>query len=940
MWRFSIGFLWILIQASNCVRDVSEISHGDIIEAASVDIQRRSRLKNCCSPSLKEQPSATRSQLVSVPKEKLYTSAQVNRHQAGFRSNPDEGEGVQSTRSAVAIDRDLAYLKDVVATQTTPFLSHLVSTEESERYFKSRNNPFKSATTTWRKRVARSDSRENLPFFSSVLSSLPLNNTLLMEELENIMPLASPGKKERALNAFQRAREEKSDNPSIEDIISDIIHLLGGNVKPSQSSTRPIHSRINDRGPPKFDFQEAPSRLASANLFPDAQDVSHILGLITTEPSSLSPSFASTVEVTNTPAATPVTPSVSVYTSLITTTTTAFIDSTFVTNTIDVVSSTLLSSTDWSPLKELPSSTTRSTIITEDPVIITAPITPSIFELTVTNVIGTRLVSQNSTASTKTRGKPTTDTNIVWGKVSEVTQHPAIQADVGNKHHLIDPRPPARRNSTADVIPLDIDKVRPLGKPSRGSSHTHIRPETQQNGDGLKPIKPPERPSRKPSYSPTQIPIVRIDTCIVGDDTTCNVEKNERCVTEYGVSSCYCRPGYGRTLQRGPCLPVLELLFSFNVDRLGDRKLHFTPTYLKTETEEYKIMEYEANQAVSTLFAYTTFAGVFVGATVKNLYNSDGKIGVNATVQLDDLSLTHSRVSLAVQLQRELGNAIINRRNRVGDSKLYAERPLTAASLLSIQDINECIKPELNDCSPHGTCYNSFGSFGCICLSGYTDKHPDDDRMSGRVCTACSPDYCNKHGECVISDGKRECRCHGNYIGSKCETDGEVLGVALGVSLAAVIVIILTVICLCLWSRRWKREQKKCKSESDQELCSYMTNSRNGYRLTNMVDHVRWAHTGETAANTYMSTANANTSSPTEVPMNQARNNSIKEEEGNGSMYNRLGRQRPRMTRNEVVQSANLYQDVASPVWETPYCSNHLTSNPYASSDVLKPYFS
>ncbi|XP_067136278.1 uncharacterized protein [Centruroides vittatus] len=812
MWRFCIGFLWILIQASNCVRDVSDVSFNNTSKASSVNIQKRSHLRNCCSPSLKEQPSVTRSHLVLVPKEKLYTSAQVNRNKAGFTIGEedlreDEDNRVRSTRSSSIVDRDLAYLKDVI-TQTTPFLSPSVFTDEPERYLKSRSDPFKS-TSTWLKRVARSDSRENLPFFSSVLSSL--NNSLLMEELENIMPLASPKKKERALNAFHRAREEKSDNPSIEDIISDIIHLLGGNVKPSQPSTRPLHSRINDRGPPKFDFQEAPSGLASTNnVFPNAQDVSQILGLLTTEPSSLSPSFASTIEITSTPVASPSTSS-SIYIS--TSFMTSFTDSIFVTKTADVISSSLVSSTDWLPLKELPNGTTRSNSITEEPVIITAPITPSTFELTVTNVIGTQITPQNTTWSTKTRSKPTTDTNIVWGKVSDVTQHPAIQADVGNKHHLIDPRPPARRNSTADVIPIDIDKVRPLGKPSRGSSHTHLRPETQQNGDNLKPIKPPERPSRKP-YSPTQIPKVRIDTCIVGDDTTCNVEKNERCVTEYGVSSCYCKPGYGRTLQRGPCLPVLKLLFSFNVDRFGDRKLHYTSSYSKTETEEYKIMEHEANRAVSTLFAYTTFAGVFAGASVNNLYNSEGKIAVNATMQLDDLSLTHSRVSLAVQLQRELGNAIINRRNRVGDSKLYAERPLTTSSLLNIQDINECIRPELNDCSPHGTCYNSFGTFGCICLSGYTDKYPDDERMSGRVCTACSPDYCNKHGECIINDGKRECRCHGNYIGSRCETDGEVLGVALGVSLAAVIVIILTVICLCLWSRRWKREQKNANQKA------------------------------------------------------------------------------------------------------------------------------
>lgn len=36
---------------------------------------------------------------------------------------------------------------------------------------------------------------------------------------------------------------------------------------------------------------------------------------------------------------------------------------------------------------------------------------------------------------------------------------------------------------------------------------------------------------------------VRIDTCIVGDDSTCDTAQNEMCKTDVGVSSCHCRPG-------------------------------------------------------------------------------------------------------------------------------------------------------------------------------------------------------------------------------------------------------------------------------------------------------------------------------------------------------------------------------------------------------------
>lgn len=50
------------------------------------------------------------------------------------------------------------------------------------------------------------------------------------------------------------------------------------------------------------------------------------------------------------------------------------------------------------------------------------------------------------------------------------------------------------------------------------------------------------RPIQRPRL-PAQQPPVRIDTCIVGDDSTCDQAQNEKCKTENGVSSCNCRPG-------------------------------------------------------------------------------------------------------------------------------------------------------------------------------------------------------------------------------------------------------------------------------------------------------------------------------------------------------------------------------------------------------------
>ena len=74
-------------------------------------------------------------------------------------------------------------------------------------------------------------------------------------------------------------------------------------------------------------------------------------------------------------------------------------------------------------------------------------------------------------------------------------------------------------------------------------------------------------PNRRPPAPP-----VRIDTCIVGDDTTCEIDKHEVCRTHLGVSSCDCKPGYGRVNHRKACkskLRITRTVFFKTVDKIG-----------------------------------------------------------------------------------------------------------------------------------------------------------------------------------------------------------------------------------------------------------------------------------------------------------------------------------------------------------------------------------
>ena len=58
---------------------------------------------------------------------------------------------------------------------------------------------------------------------------------------------------------------------------------------------------------------------------------------------------------------------------------------------------------------------------------------------------------------------------------------------------------------------------------------------------------------------------------------------------------------------------------------------------------------------------------------------------------------------------------------------LLAIETITICSCLDLSDINECSRPEDNDCNDiNGTCLNNDGSYTCDCKSGF--------RGDGKTC--------------------------------------------------------------------------------------------------------------------------------------------------------------------------------------------------------------
>lgn len=395
-------------------------------------------------------------------------------------------------------------------------------------------------------------------------------------------------------------------------------------------------------------------------------------------------------------------------------------------------------------------------------------------------------------------------------------------------------------------------------KPHYGIIETEtIKPPPQAAVLAQAPQQSPHRPLYRPRPPPNQnqAPPPRIDTCIVGDDSTCDQTQNERCRTEASVSSCHCRPGYARRNDRDPCRRIVSLSMSLRVDKLNDRRVGWDQRLAQSTSEPYVQLSYEAVRAVDSAMSMTPFSDDFMEAKVNRIYNGDASRGeagvfVNLTLKLVE-NAESLRPTLKNDIQRHLLGVIHRRNNNIGNSALYVESP--AGSVTNLQDVDECTSADLNDCHAEAVCTNIWGSFRCECQMGYRDPWSDQAQRAGRDCQTCSDTHCNGRGTCSFDKGKEVCACLGNYYGAQCEIDGEVLGVAIGASVAAVIIIVLTLVCLVMWSRRWQREQKQLGSP----VFGYMTTAgqqvkspvmaQAPYQVT-LEDRMRWAQIADVMA--------------------------------------------------------------------------------------------
>lgn len=340
-------------------------------------------------------------------------------------------------------------------------------------------------------------------------------------------------------------------------------------------------------------------------------------------------------------------------------------------------------------------------------------------------------------------------------------------------------------------------------------------PEQTQHQQASTTPQPPR--IRKPTFKPKPPqPEIRIDSCIVGDDSSCSQEHNERCVTEYGITSCHCKPGYARLSQlREQCKPVSSLQLSFKIDKLSDdRRLVYNHTLTNSSSEEYQYLEFETLQATAAAFQPTPLGKRFMGTRVNKFFDRKGKVWANVSVNFEG-NLTKSDHILNATVQDLIVKVSQAKPMKpLGDSTIMLDGNHETVSRLV--DVNECASKELNDCSKHAVCTNNFGGFQCQCLPGYEDKYltSEDKSKHGRVCLGCSASYCSNRGECSIVDGQKQCKCRANFIGDRCDYNSEILVLIIGCSLVCMIILIFTMWGLYFVNRRWKQQDSQPKLDA------------------------------------------------------------------------------------------------------------------------------
>ncbi|KAK6027084.1 SEA domain protein, partial [Ostertagia ostertagi] len=286
----------------------------------------------------------------------------------------------------------------------------------------------------------------------------------------------------------------------------------------------------------------------------------------------------------------------------------------------------------------------------------------------------------------------------------------------------------------------------------------------------------------------------------------CNEALGEECIAG---KLCGCPKGQKRKDAQSPCRVVESFNLPLYVIRDGNNPLKYTPGLANPRDDRHKELVERFESGVGESYDKTPLKNGFVSVEVNDieepsLRNASWISGVlyNFTTHF-----VRGAVGAPSSVFTDLVDYIIKKNNyEVGQSKLYISpdqmNPFTACyssdchanaictplgkgfscqcpngyrdlnpshpgrQCLAYVGVNECEKPELNECSPDARCIDLDYLYKCECVSPYVNAAPEG-AVPGSVCTIdyCSDvHYCPLNSTCKNVGDQAKCDCNAGFV--------------------------------------------------------------------------------------------------------------------------------------------------------------------------------
>ncbi|CAD6188433.1 unnamed protein product [Caenorhabditis auriculariae] len=289
-------------------------------------------------------------------------------------------------------------------------------------------------------------------------------------------------------------------------------------------------------------------------------------------------------------------------------------------------------------------------------------------------------------------------------------------------------------------------------------------------------------------------------------DTFCSEELGEECIAG---KICGCPKGQKRRNPSSPCRTVESWNLPLYVIRDGSNSIEFTSNLANPLDESHKSLVSRFETGVAQSYDKTPLKNGFVTVEVNEIQRPDEKNSSWTTGILYNFTSHFVRGSVA-EPSTVFTDLIeyISKRNHfeVGTSKLFISpnqlnpfskcynadchpdaicreigggfqcscpdgfRDLNPShpghECLSFRGVNECEKPELNECSPEARCIDLDYLYKCECVKPYVNAAPQG-AIPGSVCTIdyCSDvNYCPLNSTCVNVDQEARCDCKPGFV--------------------------------------------------------------------------------------------------------------------------------------------------------------------------------